>query len=120
MYPDIERIRAEMRAQICRDCPLRTLQQPFDPERPLACEQSCPLFVHLPKLKVVAQQMDPMLRSYDRVLGEHLSEINRAEQARSGADGRSSPLRRYRNRIIRLFAGVMDRDAGRQKKGGGR
>lgn len=111
--PTIEQLKAELRAQICKDCPLRTPGQPFDMERQLPCETSCPLFVHLPRLKEVAQQLDPMLGSYDAVLGRQMSEITRAHHELARRDGRSSPLTRYRKRIIRIFAGLMDRDAGK-------
>lgn len=109
----LDQVKSALRARACQFCPLRHPGQPGDPldvERPLDCEPACDLFTHVPKLYEVARHLDPMLRSYDQGLGSKISEVVRSiGESQSGHDGRSSPLRRHRQCIIRTLTELVDR-----------
>jgi hypothetical protein len=62
--PSLEALKGEMRRRICTDCPHRPPHsEMLGPEAVRSCEQSCPLFSHLPMLRRIALLTDPMLRS---------------------------------------------------------
>src|SRR5690348_4964384 len=51
-----------IRAEICAECERRRPRGTrVDPSRPLACEQDCGIFLHLPQLVQLARLRDPML-----------------------------------------------------------
>ena len=62
--PSLEAFAREMRQRICMQCSQRPPHsEMLGPEVVRSCEQSCPLFSHLPMLRKIALLTDPMLRS---------------------------------------------------------
>ena len=108
----LEQVKTELRARACQNCPHRTPGRPgerLEPDRPLDCEAECELFVHLPKLREVARQLDPMLRSYDTVLRHKIGQIIESiAESRSAGDVKASPLRRHRECVIQTLSELAD------------
>ena len=67
--PSLELLRHELRRRICEHCPWRPPHsEALGPEAVRDCELTCPLFVHLPQLRIAALATDPMLRSREDAL----------------------------------------------------
>ena len=108
----LDQVKRELRARACQYCSLRTTGRPgqrIDTDRALECEATCELFTHLPMLKELAQQLDPMLRSYDTVLRHNINQmIESAIHSRAADEGRPSPLRRHRECVIQTLSELAD------------
>ena len=107
----LDQVKREMRARACQHCPLRSPGNPGDPldtNPPLDCEASCDLFTRLPMLQKVARQLDPMLSSYDTVLRNKIAQTVESIARSRGGDGRSSPLVRHGECLMRTLAELAD------------
>lgn len=108
----LDQVKRELRARACRNCPLRSPGRPgdgLDTERPLDCEATCDLFVHLPKLQEVARQLDPIIGSYDTALRHKINQIVESiARPGSGRSSRSSPLKRHRECVIQSLSELAD------------
>src|SRR5688500_7818520 len=61
--PSLDLLRHEMRRHVCARCRWRPRHADgVGPEVVRPCEESCPVFLHLPRLRRVAVLTDPMLR----------------------------------------------------------
>ena len=68
----------DVRQAICRDCPRRPAgSERWGPTVPRACEPECALFVHLPRLKYVAERVDPMVGYRPGVLRHCVDDVIR-------------------------------------------
>ena len=54
-------VRQAVRARVCGRCPQRSGDDPRGCDHARACESTCPLFRHLPKLWDLAVRLDPMV-----------------------------------------------------------
>ena len=108
----LDQVKRELRARVCRHCPLRNPGEPgdrIDTDQPLDCEAGCELFDNLPRLTEFAVQLDPMLRSVDEALQRKISQtIHSMTESRPGYDGRSSPLNRHRRCVVRTLSELVD------------
>jgi hypothetical protein len=101
--PPLETFRTEMRRRVCARCHLRPLHsESLGPEAVRPCEQSCPLFVHLPLLRKVAVLADPMIHPRRDAVRQWIAQACDPE-----GDGAAPgcPLNRYRREVER---GVME------------
>ena len=82
-----------IRAEVCPGCPWRSGGgRRRRSEEPAACEGRCGIFLALPRLRRVAENLDPMVGSYEGSLGAAIDSIP------SPLD---SPLRSRRDAVIR-------------------
>ena len=107
-------VKEVLRARACQHCAERTPGRPgdrIDTATPLDCEATCELFMSLPKLTALANQLDPMLCSYDAALGHRVSQLIASIRSSGGdeaRDARSSPLNRHRRCVIETLAELVD------------
>ena len=100
--PSIDLLKHELRRRVCPKCHLRPPKsETMGPEVVRPCELSCPAFVHLAALRRVAALRDPLVGSREEALGQKIDQI-------SEAAGRRSPLRLYRDEIIRAVVDHID------------
>ena len=67
--PSLSLVRHVIRETVCRQCSARPAgSESMGPDEPRTCEATCPVFARLPRLRRVAEQIDPMLRSRAAVL----------------------------------------------------
>jgi hypothetical protein len=108
----LDQVKRELRARVCRNCPLRTPGKPGDrinTDRPLDCEPECELFEQLPALTEFARQLDPMLRSVDEGLQRTIDDtIESIAKARRGYEAKSSPLNRHRDCVVATLTELVD------------
>jgi len=112
----LDQVKRELRARVCRNCPLRRPGEPgdrVDTDTPLHCETSCELFEELPKLTQLAVQLDPMINSLEGALSRKISgaieNIHRSRECAGECyDGRSSPLNRHRRCVVRTLTELVD------------
>jgi hypothetical protein len=108
----LDQVKRELRARVCRHCPLRSPGGPGDPidtTQPLDCEAECELFHNLPRLTEFAVRLDPMLRSVDEALQHKITQtIHSIAESRPGHDGRSSPLNRHRRCVVQTISELVD------------
>src|SRR3982751_6404772 len=95
--PPLETFRTEMRRRVCAQCHRRPRHsEALGPEVVRPCEQSCPLFVHLPVLRRVAVCADPMLNPRRDAVRLWLA---RARGPAGDAAAPDCPLNRYRHEV---------------------
>ena len=91
----LEVLQHEIRRRICARCYRRpTHSDMLGPEAVRFCQETCPVFVHLPMLRNFAIQLDPMLVSSPEALRNRINDICWDQGAAE------SPLSRYRDQII--------------------
>jgi hypothetical protein len=109
VMPKLETLEHEMRRRVCMHCHLRPRHsEMFGPEAVRPCELTCPVFVHLPMLRKIAVQLDPMLGSRRKALThrvEQICGIRRiatvdTDEPVSQPHVDDEPLRQYRNDVI--------------------
>lgn len=114
----LDQVQEVLRARVCEHCRLRDPGKPgdrLDPSKPLSCEATCELFTHLPELGALANQLDPMLRSYDVALGHRISQLITSIRESGGGEGRGgrgSPLNRHRRCVIETLSELVDGSRG--------
>jgi hypothetical protein len=69
LSPSLDMLKRALRVKVCANCP----QRPHGSEclgcdTARACEPHCPIFVHLPQIKAIGEQVDTMIASRERVL----------------------------------------------------
>lgn len=97
-----------LRANICTICFQRPSgSEMLDPNTPRSCEGDCTIFVNLPSIKGIADNIEPAARTYVQAVNQFICPAcqispaageccpNRAE--------RSCPLNRYRTRVIEIL-----------------
>jgi hypothetical protein len=105
--PLLDLVRREMRLRVCPRCHLRPRHsETLGPEAVRPCELTCPIFVHLPALRLVAVCHDPMLGPTARALRRRIDET-RAATAGGGGDGDDSSLSRYRDQVVEGLVDVV-------------
>ena len=58
-----------LRTRVCAGCPhARPAGAPPSADVPRACESNCPIFQHLPTLLAYAENLDPLVGSFDGVV----------------------------------------------------
>jgi hypothetical protein len=93
--PSLDVLKHELRRRVCPRCYRRPLHsETTGAENPRHCEEHCPIFLHLPLLKEVAVQLDPMLCSRRQVLGHRIDDTCWREGAGE------TPLSRYRRQVV--------------------
>jgi hypothetical protein len=118
----LEQVKEVLRGRVCQRCALRRPGRPGDPidrGKPLGCEAGCELFASLPQLTSLANQLDPMLRSYDVALGHRVSQLIASARTPDGLearDGRSSPLNRHRRCVIESLSELVDGRPARRRR----
>ena len=101
--PSLSLVEREVRKSICARCPRRTPgTDNLGPTERRACEESCPVFEMLPRLKKVAAGVDPMVGSRRRVLSLYL---DRLTNRRRPAD---APLRMHARPLVAVLDRVAD------------
>ncbi|HQY87907.1 MAG TPA: hypothetical protein PK402_04560 [Tepidisphaeraceae bacterium] len=73
--PALHLAQHEVRREICTMCPWRTGGDLQCPGSPRACERSCTVFLHLPELMEVANQVDPIVGSPHRALDRYVDQV---------------------------------------------
>jgi len=69
LSPNLDMLRRALRVKVCADCPRRPPgSECLDCDTPRACETHCPIFIHLPQIKAIGEQVDTMIASRERVL----------------------------------------------------
>jgi hypothetical protein len=98
----LDQVKRVLRSRVCADCPYRTPgTDSQSPDRPRGCESSCRLFMHLPVLREVARQVDPMVGNRKRALSNLLTQFH-------GGEGTSRPaLRHYRHKVVKTLEGLF-------------
>lgn len=82
--PTLQHLQGVIRAKVCADCPYRSLgDSRFDTRTPRKCEETCPLFVHLPVVRDVAGRTDPMVGHRCRRIEDLLLRITQGRSPRS-------------------------------------
>src|SRR2546421_9613440 len=74
--PTLEQLQRGVRARVCAGCKDRSddgASKTID--EACRCEQTCPLFAHLPVLRQAARQLDPMLADPPKVLHRGLQRL---------------------------------------------
>lgn len=82
--PTIEDVQRLTRIQVCARCAFRCPHsRTWDPNAARPCEESCPLFKHLPVFREGARQLDPMLAERPRAIEWMVDELipGRTEKA---------------------------------------
>ncbi|HEY2588531.1 MAG TPA: hypothetical protein VGI81_22510 [Tepidisphaeraceae bacterium] len=98
--PTLQHLQGVIRAKVCADCPYRTPGgSPFDTRTPRECEETCPMFVHLPVVRDVAGRTDPMVGHRRRRIEDLLLRLT---------NGRS-PHSKYVRGHARSLAAAIDR-----------
>jgi len=93
--PTLEQMQRGIRARICAGCKDRSEKNTVkNVDEPRRCEQSCPLFVHLPILRQAARQLDPMLAYRPKVLQRILRRL--------GRDQKDLSREKYGKPVVRL------------------
>jgi hypothetical protein len=93
--PTAEHLQRFTRALICRHCPYRRPHTgEWNPEAGRPCEQRCPLFLHLPVLRAMARQLDPMICDRRGVLRKAVMSMI------PGQSGKAQVLRKNGLRLI--------------------
>src|SRR4051794_28778492 len=101
--PTLDMLRTHMRMRVCPHCRLRPQNgEALGPAVARPCEASCPLFVRLPVLRKVAILADPMLRPRREAVRQWIARTREADPAVA-----SSPLNRYRHRILDTVSEIV-------------
>ena len=100
--PNLEMFKRAIRMNVCARCPNRPAQSegvaagvPRDFVPP-DCEARCPVFVHLPLIKLVSERVDPTIADRRRVLSVLLKDITAIYAGRADVVGRPPADRRGR------------------------
>jgi len=104
-----------LRVRICAGCPqARPAKAPRDAETPRVCEGACPVFVHLPMLLAYAENLDPMIGSFDRVIDSLAGQCApcRANNLPADKHQHDCPLALHRHEL----AGVLREEARRLRR----
>ena len=84
------------------------------PEAVRICELTCPIFVHLPKLRNAALLIDPMLRSKENVLRHLIDELCQTHRPYYNGPGSphpsANPLRCYRREVVNAIIDLVGRN----------
>ena len=103
--PTLETFRTEMRRRVCPKCHLRPRHsESLGPEAVRPCEQSCPLFVHLPMLRKVAILADPMIHPRREAVRQWIAQTCGRDGHCAGTD---CPLRRYRDEAAQTVMEIV-------------
>jgi len=100
VHPSVEKMQSLLRARVCADCPFRSGEIP-NCDTPRACESQCPLFVHLPVIREVARQADPMVGQPRRMIHNLMRRLGRGES--QGAKVTRHHHRRVTALVAELF-----------------
>src|SRR5881275_1252085 len=79
--PTLEQLQRGVRARVCAGCKDRSddgASKTID--EACRCEQTCPLFAHLPVLRQAARQLDPMLADRPKALHRVLQRLGRGRK----------------------------------------
>jgi hypothetical protein len=117
----LDQVREVLRTRACPHCRLRSPGRPgqqVDPRVPLDCEAGCELFNNLAGLVTLANQLDPLLGSYEAAIGHRVSQLVDSIRGPDGnaRDGRSSPLNRHRHCVIETLSELVDGTPARRRR----
>jgi hypothetical protein len=112
--PSLEFLQRELRLRVCRRCYLRPAgTHSRGPDHVRRCEARCAIFAMLPRVRMIAEYLDPMVEPYRRALNDLYSGI-----CNGGAGGVKHkppidrrPLRRYQRRVVETLTEILDRNA---------
>ena len=96
-HPTVEKMQSLLRARVCADCPYRSGDVP-NCDTPRPCEADCPLFVHLPVIREVARQADPLVGRPRRMIHNLLHRLGH------GKSRRAKVTRQRTGRVTALLA----------------
>ena len=89
--PTLDMLERSLRVKVCASCPRRPPgSECLGSDVPRACEAHCPVFVHLPQIKAIGEQVDTMIASRERVLRGVMNRIREIHGRRAVA-GRDRP-----------------------------
>jgi hypothetical protein len=67
--PTLDMLKRALRVKVCASCPHRPAgSERLGCDTPRSCEAHCPIFLHLPQIKAIGEQVDTMIASRERVL----------------------------------------------------
>jgi hypothetical protein len=115
--PSLDVLRHEMRRHVCARCRWRPRHTGgVGPEVVRPCEESCPVFLHLPRLRRVAVLTDPMLRDRADALRRAIGSVCESPPRDAGDAGSARipdpdalpqngpcPLRLYADDVTRVL-----------------
>ena len=69
LSPTLDMLKRALRVKVCANCPhLPPGSECLGSDVARSCEPHCPIFVHLPQIKAIGEQVDTMIASRERVL----------------------------------------------------
>jgi hypothetical protein len=69
LSPTLDMLKGALRVKVCANCPHRPPgSECLGSDVARGCEAHCPVFVHLPQIKAIGEQVDTMIASRERVL----------------------------------------------------
>jgi hypothetical protein len=91
LSPTLDVLKRALRVKVCASCPHRPAgAECLGCDTPRACEAHCPIFVHLPQIKAIGEQVDTMIASRERVLRGVMNRIREIHESRD-VPGRVGP-----------------------------
>lgn len=104
-------LRRALRVKVCARCPRRPpASESWASDQIRGCEGDCPIFLHLPQIKTVAEQVDTMVASRKRILRgllNEIREIHRQHQGPGRSRGRPLPDTPTVRRVVEAVDGLM-------------
>jgi len=108
----LEHARYGLRAAVCSRCSARPINsESLGAHVPWPCESRCELFKGLPGLLRIANCVDPMVGSFQRIVERHLDRLAESPNECVTTPTRSSvqahPWIRHKKRIVLLLRNVL-------------
>jgi hypothetical protein len=126
LSPSLDVLKRALRVKVCATCPNRPPgSECLGCDEPRACEARCPIFVHLPQIKAIGEQVDTMIASRERILRgvmNHIREVHdqrevpgrvraagagRGPKGASHARGEPPQLARQAGKVARVVDRMM-------------
>jgi hypothetical protein len=109
--PTLDQVKQAIRTELCAHCPYRA-ERPNSSGAgmPRRCEAKCPVFVHLPVLQSIAERLDPMIGSKERVVDCTIRRILESNDltTRGGERNKLARLRHHRRRLARILGRLLN------------